>query len=54
MEISLHNHPLSEYMPDIADGDWKEVAGFMLSSADKLSEAGAALKYAMDKTNQSS
>ena len=35
-EISLHHHPLSEYMKYIEKGDWSGVAEVMLSSEKKL------------------
>ena len=40
-EVSLHNHPLSEYMKFINRDDWEGVADIMLSSAEKLHKAGA-------------
>ena len=49
-EISMHNHPLSEYMKHIYLGDWKGVAGLMISSAKKLEKAGADLLICPDNT----
>lgn len=49
-EISLHNHPLSEYMKYIEAGDWKGVAGLMLSSSEKLSKIGAEILISPDNT----
>jgi len=40
-EVSLHSHPLSEYMEHIYRDDWKGVARLMLSSAEKLARCGA-------------
>jgi aspartate racemase len=49
-EVSLHNHPLSEYMKYIEAGDWEGVADLMLSSAEKLSGAGAEFLISPDNT----
>jgi aspartate racemase len=49
-EISLHNHPLSEYMKFIIGGDWKGVAGLMLSSSEKLYKAGSDFLISPDNT----
>jgi aspartate racemase len=40
-EVSLHAHPLTEYMRSIDAGDWDGVAQLMLSSARKLADVGA-------------
>ena len=40
-EVSLHTHPLAEYMKCIDQGDWTGVAELMMSSAEKLARAGA-------------
>src|SRR5437660_10189783 len=40
-EVSLHTHPLAEYMKYIDQGDWTGVAELMMSSAEKLARAGA-------------
>ena len=49
-EISMHTHPLAEYMVHIRDGCWEEVAGLMLSSAAKLASIGAELAISPDNT----
>ena len=49
-EVSLHTHPLSEYMTNIESGDWNGVAGLMISSANKLSKIGANLLICPDNT----
>jgi aspartate racemase len=49
-EISLHTHPLSEYMKYISTGDWEGVADLMLSSAEKLSKIGAEFLISPDNT----
>lgn len=49
-EVSLHTHPLSEYMVYIRKDDWDEVAGLMRSSAEKLIEIGAEVLTCPDNT----
>jgi aspartate racemase len=49
-EVSLHNHPLSEYMKFIISGDWEGVARLMLSSSEKLYKAGADFLISPDNT----
>ncbi len=49
-EVSLHNHPLSEYMRYIRTGDWEGVADLMLSSSVKLFNAGAEVLISPDNT----
>lgn len=49
-EVSLHNHPLNEYMKFIRKGDWEKVAGLMLSSSEKLFKAGADFLISPDNT----
>ncbi len=49
-EVSLHNHPLSEYMRYIESGDWEGVANIMLSSAERLKKAGADFLISPDNT----
>jgi len=49
-EISLHNHPLNQYMKFIRSGDWEGVAGLMLSSSGKLHKAGADFLISPDNT----
>ena len=45
-EISMHTHPLGEYMVHIRAGNWKDVAELMLSSSNKVFEIGANLLFA--------
>ncbi|MHC4559151.1 MAG: aspartate/glutamate racemase family protein [Planctomycetota bacterium] len=49
-EVSMHTHPLGEYMVHIRLGDWQEVARLMLSSARKLSNIGADFIVCPDNT----
>jgi len=49
-EISLHNHPLNDYMKFIVEGDWEGVAELMLSSAEKLKKTGADFLISPDNT----
>jgi len=49
-EVSLHNHPLSDYMKFINSCDWEGVAGLMLSSSEKLYRAGADFLISPDNT----
>jgi hypothetical protein len=42
-EVSMHTHPLAEYMVHIRAGAWDEVAALMLSSARKLAGIDLAL-----------
>ena len=49
-EVSLHNHPLSDYMKYITTGDWEGVAGLMLSSSQKLAKCGADFLISPDNT----
>lgn len=49
-EISLHNHPLSEYMRFILTGDWEGVSALMLSSSEKLHGLGAEFLICPDNT----
>ena len=49
-EITMHTHPLSEYMVHIRAGAWEEVANLMLSSAHKLAGAGADFAICPDNT----
>jgi aspartate racemase len=49
-EISLHSHSLSQYMKGIDNGNWAAVAQLMLSSADKLAQAGADFLICPDNT----
>ncbi|RLI78699.1 aspartate racemase [Archaeoglobales archaeon] len=49
-EITMHNHPLSEYMKYIEVGDWNGVAELMVSSAKKVAKAGAEFAICPDNT----
>lgn len=49
-EVTLHTHPLAEYMVHIRSSDWEEVAKLMLSSARKLAGAGADFIICPDNT----
>ncbi|HEY1272194.1 MAG TPA: amino acid racemase [Terriglobales bacterium] len=49
-EVSLHTHPLADYMNFVYTGDWAGVAELMLSSAEKLAKAGADFLICPDNT----
>lgn len=49
-EVSMHTHPLAEYMQFVRAGDWADVAGLMMSSAEKLARAGADFLICPDNT----
>ena len=49
-EISMHTHPLADYMQCIYRGDWVGVAELMLRSADKLAKCGADFLICPDNT----
>jgi len=49
-EVSMHTHSLAEYVPHIARNDWAAVGELMLSSARKLSGAGAEFLICPDNT----
>jgi len=49
-EITMHTHPLSEYMVHIRAGNWHEVAELMVSSAHKVAQAGADYAICPDNT----
>lgn len=49
-EVSMHTHPLAEYMVHIMSGNWQGVADLMLSSVRKLAEIGAELAVCPDNT----
>jgi aspartate racemase len=49
-EITMHTHPLSEYMLHIRAGNWDMVAQLMLSSARKVAQAGADFAICPDNT----
>ena len=49
-EVSMHTHPLGEYMVHVRRGNWPGVADLMLSSANKLAKAGAEFAICPDNT----
>jgi len=49
-EITMHTHPLSEYMECIYRDDWQGVAKLMFSSARILAQAGARFLICPDNT----
>jgi aspartate racemase len=49
-EVSMHTHPLSEYMKFIYRDDWRGVGELMLSSAEKLAKTGADFLICPDNT----
>lgn len=49
-EVSMHTHPLGEYMIHIRRGDWEQVAELMLSSVRKLAQIGAQFAVCPDNT----
>jgi aspartate racemase len=49
-EVSMHTHPLGEYMKHIRYGDWDQVARLMLSSVEKLASIGAQFAICPDNT----
>jgi aspartate racemase len=49
-EITTHTYPLAEYMRHIDAGRWDEVGAMLLSSAEKLRQAGARLLVCPDNT----
>jgi aspartate racemase len=49
-EITMHTHPLADYMVSIRSGNWEKVAELMLSSARKLAQAGADFAICPDNT----
>lgn len=49
-EVSMHTHPLSEYMFHIQSGNWQGVANLMLSSVQKLADIGAKFAICPDNT----
>jgi len=49
-EVSMHTHPLGEYMVHIRSRNWQEVARLMLSSVRKLTEIGAEFAICPDNT----
>jgi len=49
-EITMHTHPLSEYMAHILASEWEQVARLMLSSVGKLAKSGADFAICPDNT----
>jgi len=49
-EITMHTHPLGEYMVGIRAGDWRAVADLMLSSTRKLQTCGVDFALCPDNT----
>jgi aspartate racemase len=49
-EVSMHTHPLAEYMKCIDRNDWRGVGDLMLSSANKLAKLGAEFLICPDNT----
>jgi len=49
-QITMHTHPLSDYMIGTRAGDWRQVAGLLLSSAHILAQAGADFAICPDNT----
>src|SRR5512136_1688726 len=49
-EVSMHTHPLGEYMVHIRSGNWTEVANLMLSSVQRLATIGAQFAICPDNT----
>jgi aspartate racemase len=49
-EVSMHTHPLAEYMKRLEGDGWVGVAELMLSSAEKLARAGADFLICPDNT----
>jgi aspartate racemase len=49
-QMSVHTHPLAEYMVGVRAGDWQKVAGLILDSAVKLHAVGADFLILPDNT----
>jgi aspartate racemase len=49
-EVSMHTHPLAEYMNCIYRGDWQGAGDLMLSSANKLATIGTDFLICPDNT----
>jgi aspartate racemase len=49
-EVSMHTHPLAQYMVPIRSGNWEGVARLMLSSVQKLADIGAQFAICPDNT----
>ena len=49
-EVTLHTHPLNEYIRYIETDDWHGVADLMLSSVEKVAQVGADFAICPDNT----
>jgi aspartate racemase len=49
-EVTMHTHPLGQYMEHVYKDDWEGVAELMLSSAAKLKQTGADFLICPDNT----
>lgn len=49
-EITMHTHPLGQYMVGIKSGNWRLVADLMLSSTEKLKKCGVDFVVSPDNT----
>jgi len=49
-EVSMHTHPLGEYMAHIRSGNWSGVVALMISSARKLADVGAQFAVCPENT----
>lgn len=49
-EVTMHTHPLAEYMRYVDGGRWEEAGSLLLSSAKKLAAVGAELLICPDNT----
>ena len=49
-EVTMHTHPLAEYMRYVDGGRWEEAGRLLLSSANKLAAVGAELLICPDNT----
>src|SRR5919106_4927000 len=49
-EVTMHTHPLAEYMRYVDGGRWEEAGRLLLSSAKKLAAVGAELLVCPDNT----
>ena len=49
-QITLHSYSLADYMAPIEDGDWAEAGRLLLSSIQKLQQAGADFVICPDNT----
>lgn len=50
-EVSMHTHPLAEYMVHVRAGNWEGVAELLLSSVRKLASIGAEFAICPDNTH---